>query len=79
MRKAFISKLSDAESEAAETQVWIEFAFHCGYVAREQALNLFRTYDEIIPMLVAMISHPEIWIIQDKTMMEASEGYGDPF
>ena len=28
---AFISKLSDAESEAAETQVWIEFAVKCGF------------------------------------------------
>ena len=37
--KAFISKLSDAEGEAAETQVWIEFAFRCNYMAREQALR----------------------------------------
>src|SRR4030042_1460900 len=29
---AFISKLSDADSEAAETQVWLEFAFRCGYL-----------------------------------------------
>jgi four helix bundle protein len=77
--KAFISKLSDAESEAAETQVWIEFAFHCDYVAREQALDLFRTYDEIVRMLVAMINHPELWILQDRTMMEEFEDYGDPF
>jgi four helix bundle protein len=28
---AFISKLSDSESEAAETQVWIEFAVKCKY------------------------------------------------
>jgi four helix bundle protein len=26
---SFISKLSDAEAEAAETQVWIEFAIEC--------------------------------------------------
>ena len=29
---AFVSKLSDAEAEAAETQVWIEFAVRCGYL-----------------------------------------------
>jgi four helix bundle protein len=28
--KAFISKLSDAEAEACETQVWIEFAVKFG-------------------------------------------------
>lgn len=30
-KAAFIAKLSDAESEACETQVWIEFANKCGY------------------------------------------------
>ena len=30
---SFLSKLSDAEAEAAETQVWLEFAFKCGYLS----------------------------------------------
>lgn len=77
--KAFISKLSDAEGEAAETQVWLEFAVHCQYIPRELALPLYRTYDEIIRMLVAMINNPEIWIIRHRQIMEASEDYGDPF
>ena len=34
---AFVSKLSDAEAEAAETQVWIEFAVKCGYVEKKTA------------------------------------------
>jgi four helix bundle protein len=29
---AFVSKLSDSEAEAAETQVWLEFAVKCGYL-----------------------------------------------
>ncbi len=29
---AFTSKLSDVESESAETQVWLEFAVKCGYL-----------------------------------------------
>jgi len=28
---AFVSKLNDAESEAAETQTWIQFAVECNY------------------------------------------------
>src|SRR6516165_640346 len=56
---AFISKLSDAESEAAETQVWIEFAAKCGYLERERALILYQGYDEVLRMLVAMINSPE--------------------
>jgi four helix bundle protein len=30
---AFVSNLSDSETEAAETQVWLEFAVKCGYLA----------------------------------------------
>jgi four helix bundle protein len=31
---SFVSKLSDAETEAAEMQVWISFAVRCGYMDR---------------------------------------------
>lgn len=34
---AFKSKLSDVEAEAAETQVWIEFAVKCKYLNRDVA------------------------------------------
>jgi four helix bundle protein len=60
---AFISKLSDSESEAAETQVWIEFAVKCDYLARDRAETLYRAYDEILRTLVGMITHPETWVI----------------
>jgi len=40
---AFISKLSDAETE--ETQVWLEFAVRCEYISRTEAANLYRTYN----------------------------------
>lgn len=36
-KAAFISKLSDAEGEAAETQVWLPFAFSCGYVRADDS------------------------------------------
>jgi four helix bundle protein len=57
--RAFVSKLSDAESEAAETRVWTEFAVKCEYVNRSEARVIYRTYDEVLRMLVAMINHPE--------------------
>jgi four helix bundle protein len=34
---AFVSKLNDAESEAAESQAWIEFALRCKYLTAEDA------------------------------------------
>jgi four helix bundle protein len=63
---AFVSKLCDSESEAAETQVWIEFAVKCGYLNRQRALELYKTYEEVLRILVAMINRPESWIIYKK-------------
>lgn len=64
--KSFISKLSDAESEAAETQVWLQFAVKCGYAERNDALALYQMYDEIIATIVGMINHPESWVLPGK-------------
>jgi four helix bundle protein len=61
---AFVSKLSDSESEAAETQVWLQFAVKCDYLKRDHVTVLYRAYDEVIRMLVAMISRPEQWTIR---------------
>ena len=60
---AFISKLSDSESEAAETQVWLEFAVKCGYLKRDEGVELYQVYDEILTTIVGMINHPETWVI----------------
>jgi four helix bundle protein len=61
--KAFISKLSDAEGEAAETQVWLDYSLGCGYISRSQNLNLYNDYDNIIGKLVNMINNPQKWTI----------------
>lgn len=60
---AFISKLSDAEGEAAETQTWLEFAVRCKYMEKQIGRDLYRAYDEIISMIVGMISKPDKWVI----------------
>ncbi len=60
---AFVSKLSDAEGEAAETQTWIQFAVSCGYLEAEAGRPLYADYDEIIAMLVHMITHPDDWTL----------------
>jgi len=59
--KAFVSKLSDSEGEAAETQVWLEFSYKCGYINKNQREKLDKKYDHIIGKLVNMIKHPEKW------------------
>lgn len=60
---AFISKLSDAEAEAAETQTWIEFAAECEYLPRETGRSVWKAYDNIITTLVGMINHADSWIL----------------
>jgi len=63
---AFISKLSDAECEAAETQGHIEFAVKCGYMDRKIAAALYRRYEAIIRTLVGMIHFADRWLIKSK-------------
>ena len=60
---AFISKLNDCEGEAAETQTWIEFAVRCEYLETDIGRALFKSYDEIISMLGAMMSKPHLWVL----------------
>ncbi len=61
---AFISKLSDSESEAAESQTWIQFSVECDYMERGIATELYSEYDAIIGMLVTMIHNPRNWTIK---------------
>lgn len=63
-RAVFVAKLSDAEAEAAETQVWIQYAVECNYVNADSARENYQEYDEVIAMLVAMIHKPEQWLIK---------------
>ncbi|MEK0449216.1 MAG: hypothetical protein RL088_1484 [Verrucomicrobiota bacterium] len=60
---AFVSKLSDAETEAAETQTWLQFAERCGYLTPAAAADIIAEYDEIIAMLISMITHRAKWIL----------------
>ncbi len=64
--KSFISKLSDAEAEAAETQVWIQYAVKCGYLDDDTGRELYREYDAILGTLVGMINHTDTWILPGK-------------
>jgi len=63
---SFVSKLSDCEAEAAETQTWIEFAVKSDYLDRDTANRLYKTYDEIIGTFVGMIVHSDKWILAKK-------------
>ena len=55
----FVSKLADADAEAAETQVWLDFALHCEYLTTDKHDQLTSRNANIGKMLGSMIAHPE--------------------
>ena len=59
--KHFISKLSDSEGEAAETQVWLDYALECGYIDAETHAKLDDKYDHVISMIVKMTTNADNW------------------
>jgi four helix bundle protein len=54
----FISKISDADTENGETQVWLEFALACGYISIEQYTILDKACEEIAKLLIYMMDNP---------------------
>jgi four helix bundle protein len=62
-KPAFLAKLNDAESEATESQTWIEFARRCGYLSEAAARELDAAYEHIISQIVTMIHSPEKWTL----------------
>ena len=59
--KSIVAKLSDSEGEAAETQVWLDYALACGYIRKETHDILHDKYDHVIAMIVNMINKPGNW------------------
>ena len=55
----FVSKLTDADAERAETQHWLDTALACEYVDQQTYRNLFDNYRGVGRMLGAMIAAPE--------------------
>lgn len=60
-KKAFILKLSDAEGEAAETQVWLDYAIEFGFLEKNQYDHLYDQYDHILSMISKMIQDSDKW------------------
>ena len=59
--KSFVSKLVISETEATETQVWLDYSLACKYIEEEVHRSLVEKYDFIIGKLVNMIRTPEKW------------------
>jgi four helix bundle protein len=57
--RMFVSKMADADGEATETQVWLDFARDCRYLSPEVQKRLTAGYEELGRMLGSMILKPE--------------------
>lgn len=55
----FISKVSDADMENSETQVWLDFTYECGYLSKENHDNFNNNCKEIGRLLNHMITNPQ--------------------
>jgi len=55
--------MNEAEGEAAETQVWLEYSVKCCYIPGEDGTRLHKKYDQILGKLVNMGNHPQQWCI----------------
>jgi len=60
--KNFVSKLSDADGEATETLVWLDFALRFGYIPAALHHELTDAYEHICSQLTLMMNEPEKWI-----------------
>jgi four helix bundle protein len=72
-KDTFVAKLNDAESQACETQVWVEFARKCKYLEDDVCDGLHSAYDLILGQLVKMINEPYKWLIKKTPVPPAEE------
>jgi four helix bundle protein len=72
----FSSKLTDADSEAAETRSWLDFALRCSYLARRDYEDLDGRYDRISASLVSMITGADEWCGPSFLVREEEPPYG---
>jgi four helix bundle protein len=61
--KSFVAKLTDSDGEAAETQVWLDYALACKYIEIGEHDKIYDKYEHIIAMLTNMTTKPEQWKI----------------
>ena len=54
----FISKLSDADMENTETQVWLDYALACEYIDKSQYSELIKESEEVGKLINYMMQNP---------------------
>ncbi|WP_299367244.1 four helix bundle protein [Winogradskyella sp.] len=57
--KHFKSKMSDADSENSETQLWLDFALACEYISEKDKNELHLKSEEIGKLIHYMMNNPD--------------------
>ena len=57
--KNFLSKLTDAEAENSETQVWLDFSLSCGYIEESKYNELTNLNSEVGKLIYYMMKNPD--------------------
>jgi len=60
-KAAFVAKLSDSETEAAEMQCWLDFALKAEFMKIDVYQDFDRRYEIVISKIVTMIDGAERW------------------
>ncbi len=61
----FVSKLTDADAENAETQTWLDFARDCGYISDDTHARLLGESKRVGRMLGTMLKQPDGFLVDD--------------
>jgi len=57
--KNFLSKLTDAEAENSETQVWLDFSIACGYIKEAEYEELTAINNEVGKLIHCMMNNQD--------------------
>ena len=57
--KHFFSKLTDCWGENSETEVWLDFAYDCKYINKDEHLKYLTLNKEVGKLLTYMLNNPD--------------------
>jgi four helix bundle protein len=59
----FVSKLTDADGENGETETWLDFAYDCGYLSKNDHAVFLEKRREIGAIIGSMINNPFSFVL----------------
>jgi four helix bundle protein len=60
----FVSKLTDADGETADTDTWLDYALDCGYIVADEHARLTEENLAVGSMLGSMLNNPQPFVIK---------------